>query len=363
MNLAEMPQLWQHAITWLSDHGVVPTLAALHLQNLSGNPEDIAEAVMLGGIQFFIIALVFRPLESLIPIERWTDRRSTRIDIQYTLIALLGLLPLFSYLALTPLINYLGGGETFSTGVGTDPVIHITHWFPVLNQHPLLLFLVYYLIYDFVYYWMHRTQHAIPWLWALHSLHHSQRQVSCWTNDRDCYLAGALESVVLASVGLLIGVAPNEFALLMLLGELVQNFSHANVRIGFGLIFEKILVAPKFHRLHHMRVDPSHPTLHNCNFSQAFPLWDILFGTALYGGAIRPTGVCDPVIDADNGRGLIAQQLETLKRFWGAFRRPEGWRLGDVAFGPGYTPIPTGHVDLFAMERSSSQLVEGTSAA
>jgi sterol desaturase/sphingolipid hydroxylase (fatty acid hydroxylase superfamily) len=348
-----MSHLWQHAVTWFSAHSIVPAVAALHLQGLTGDPEEIAAAVMLGGVQLVVIALIFRPLESLAPAERWSDRRATRTDIQYTVIALLGLLPLFSYLALTPLMNHIAGGASASAEADSNPAIQITHWFPALNQHPLALFLIYYLFYDFVYYWMHRAEHAIPWWWALHSVHHSQRHVSCWTNDRDSYLAGAFESLVFALAGLVIGVTPSEFALLMLIGELLQNFSHTNVRIGFGPVFERMIVGPAFHRLHHMRVDPAHPTLHNCNYSQAFPLWDILFGTAHYSQIVRPTGVGDPVVDADNQHGLLGQQWQALRRFWGAFRSRAGWRPGDVAFGPGYVPIPTRDIDMHLFKPQS----------
>ena len=93
-----------------------------------------------------------------------------------------------------------------------------------------------------------------------------------------------------------------------------------------------------------MTVDAERPQLHNCNFGQVFSVWDQLFGTALYGEPVRATGVTDPVVDADNDRGLVAMQWHTLKRFWGAFRRPAGWRPGDVGFGPDYEPIPTAPV-------------------
>ena len=332
--MSELPLLWQQLIAWVGSHGVLPVLSALAWQGL-GNPNKIAEAVVIAVLQLGIIALIFRPLESVIPAEHWGNRRLTSVDIQYTLIMLLGLFPLFSYLVLTPLSNYLGGSSA-----AEESLLHVTHWLPVLDTHPLLRFMLYYLAYDFVYYWLHRTQHAIPWWWAMHSMHHSQRELSCWSNDRGCYLDGALQSFILAGVGIIIGVAPNEFALLILLSELMQNFSHTTVRIGFGRFFEKILVDPRFHRLHHMQVDPSRPELHNCNFGQIFSIWDMLFGTALFGESVRPTGVCDPVIDADNGRGLIFQQWETLKRFWGAFRRREGWLPGEVSFSTDYKPIP-----------------------
>jgi len=335
--MSELPQIWQHLVAWVSSHGVAPILSALAWQDL-GSPDEIAEAVIIAVLQLGIIALIFRPLESLAPAERWQDHRLTRVDMQYTLIMLLGLFPLFSYLVLTPMSNYLGGGVSPETSP-----LHLTHWLPMLEAHPLLRFMLYYVVYDFTYYWLHRAQHTIPWWWAMHSLHHSQRQLSCWSNDRGCYPDGALQSFILAGVGIAMGVAPNEFALLVLLSELVQNFSHTNVRIGFGRFFEKIFVDPRFHRLHHMQVDPARPGLHNCNFGQVLAIWDRLFGTALFGEPVRPTGVGDPMVDADNERGLIVQQWETLKRFWGAFRRPAGWRPGDVSFGPDYEPIPSVH--------------------
>lgn len=349
--MSELLLLWQSLIAWVGSHAVVPVLSALAWQDL-GNVNEIAEAVVIAILQLCIISLIFRPLESLIPAEPWENRRLTRVDIQYTLIMLLGLFPLFSYLVLTPLSNYLGGGST-----AEESSLHLTHWLPVLDAHPLLRFALYYLLYDFVYYWLHRIQHTIPWWWAMHSMHHSQRQLSCWSNDRGCYLDGALQSFILAGVGIIVGVAPNEFALLVLLSELMQNFSHTNVRIGFGRFFEKIFVDPGFHRLHHMQVDPSRPGLHNCNFGQIFSIWDTLFGTALYGEPVRPTGVCDPMVDADNGRGLIVQQWETLKRFWGAVRRLEGWRPGEVSFNFDYEPIPCAHLELYPTAASGSAAI------
>ncbi|MDR0781591.1 MAG: sterol desaturase family protein [Pseudomonadales bacterium] len=296
------------------------------------------EALLITLLQVGIIALVFRPLESLAPAERWENRRLTRIDQLYTLLMLFGLFPLFSYLILAPFGQWLG----VAADANVEPSFNIKHWVPYLERHPLLLLVVYYLLYDFVYYWMHRLQHLIPWWWALHSMHHSQRQMSCWTNDRGSYLDGVLQSFILAGVGVLMGVDIEDFAWLTLASELVQNFSHTNVRFGFGPLLDKLLVDPKFHRLHHMVLDPARPLLHNCNFGQVLPVWDIVFGTALYGEPPRPTGVSDPVVDADNGRGLIAMQWYTLKRFWGAVRRPSGWRPGDVSFDAhDYAPIST----------------------
>jgi sterol desaturase/sphingolipid hydroxylase (fatty acid hydroxylase superfamily) len=344
---------WSAAVDWLNAHAVTPFITLIHLRGLAGDPREIAEALLIALAQVAVIGLVFRPLERFVPAEVWTHRRHTRIDRTYTLVMLLGLNPLFAYLVLTPLANWVGGADAASAVADTSPS-GLDAWVPWFQQHPLLLFGVYYLIYDFVYYWMHRTQHAIPWWWALHSMHHSQRQMSCWTNDRGSYVDGFLQSMVLACVGLLIGVEPDQFALLMFLGELAQNFSHANVRIGFGRVFERIFVDPKFHRLHHMIVDPERPRLHDCNYGQVFSIWDRVFGTALYGEAPRPTGVGDPTVDADNERGLVAMQWGAFRRFWGALWTRAGWTPGDVAFDDRYRPIPTAHVDLHRFARGAA---------
>jgi hypothetical protein len=99
-----------------------------------------------------------------------------------------------------------------------------------------------------------------------------------------------------------------------------------------------------------MLVDPERPTLHICNYGQVLSIWDVLFGTSLYGMAPRPTGVGDPVVDADNDHGLVGLHWAALKRFWGAVRCIEGWRPGEVAFGEGYRPIPVSQLDLHAFE-------------
>lgn len=334
---------WSVLVDTFAQHGVLPLLQWLHIDKLAGDPREIAESLMIAVVQVAIIACLFRPLETFWPAERWSDRKLTRVDFQYTLWMLIGIFPLFSYLVLTPIANYFGGVSSGPDTSSRDSILGITHWFPALDHHPLALFLVYYVIYDLVYYTMHRVQHALPWWWALHSMHHSTRQMSCWTNDRGSLVDGFIQSMILAVVGLAIGVAPTDFAWLMLLGELVQNFSHTNTRLNFGPLFGRIFVDPTFHRLHHMRVDPTRPGLHNCNYGQVFSIWDVLFGTALYGEPVRPTGVGDPIVDADNDQGLVGLHWVAFKRFWGAVRTLDGWKPGEVSFGPGYRPVRVDH--------------------
>lgn len=332
-------QTWVRAIDWLSAQAVEPALAFLHLGTQLGDSDDIAEALLIAALQIAIIVCVLRPLETLAPAEIWKDRGLTKVDRRFTLLLVVGLNPLFAFLALTPLVNLFGGADDDVSA----PFQGLLHLIPHIDQHPWLAFGLYYVVYDLSYYWMHRAQHAIPWWWALHSMHHSQRQVNCWTNERVSWLDVVLQSFVLAAVGQLMGVDVGQFALLELLSQLMQELSHTNTRIGFGKFLERLLVDPRFHRLHHMRVDPSRPDLHNSNYGQLLAVWDNLFGTALYGEPVRPTGVGDPTVDADNGRGVIAMQWHTLRRFWGAFTSRQGWKPQEVSFDEDYRPVPLDH--------------------
>ena len=335
-----LASLGQSAVDWTSAHVVVPVLGHLPavFRTGAGEPADIAEALLIALAQIAVIAFVMRPLESLAPAERWADRKLAALDRTYTLVMLLGLFPLFSFIVLTPMAHLLGGAPAAS-GVQEGPS-GLLLWVPWFGSHPLLLFALYYVVYDLAYYWMHRLQHELPWWWAMHSMHHSQRQMSCWANDRSHYLDGMLQSIILAVVGLVMGVDTAQFALLVMVSELMQSLSHANVRWGFGRWLERMFVDPRFHRLHHMIRDPERPALHNCNFGQVLPWWDQLFGTALYGEPLRPTGVSDPVVDADNGMGLVRQQWYVLKRFWAAVRCRDGWKLGEVSFDENLRPVP-----------------------
>ncbi len=313
--------LWHDAVQGLAVDAITPMLHASGLAGIIDSPQEIASALLISLVEVLCIVFLFRPLESLIPAERWAHRRYARIDRFYTLLKYFGVLPIFTYLILQPAVYWLGhisGGGGGSGGM--SGLVTLQQVLPGLRGHTVIQFLIYFILFDLVYYLIHRLQHAVPWWWALHSLHHSQRQLNCWSNDRDHYLDDLFEVLIITAVSLLIGVQPVDYALLVVLGNLVQIFSHANVRVRFGRVLDKLLVDPVYHRHHHMMIDPRRPHLHNCNFALVFPIWDIMFHTALYNEPLHPCGVDDPAIDADNEKGFVGQQWAGLRRFWRALR-------------------------------------------
>ena len=264
---------------------------------------------------------VFAPLQRWRPVEVITDRAAIRVDIVYTLIHRLGLFRLALFFALDPLWDALFG---YLHVHGMQPLQLdqvMAPWWPGVLDTAWSSFVLYLLVFDFANYWLHRAQHQFNWWWALHSLHHSQRQMTMWSDDRNHLLDSVLIDIALVLLARLIGVAPGQFVALVATSKLLESLSHANVRLTFGWLGERLLVSPRYHRVHHAlglgHESEGEGTLGGHNFAVLFPLWDMLFRTANFELRFDPTGVRDQLPEAggrDYGRGVWAQQWLGLKR-------------------------------------------------
>ncbi|MCE2988803.1 MAG: sterol desaturase family protein, partial [Nitrosomonadaceae bacterium] len=188
---------------------------------------------------------------------------------------------------------------------------------PWLNAHPLLSFLFYLVLLDFVAYWLHRWQHRFNWWWSLHALHHSQREMSFWTDDRNHLLDDLIVDGVYALIAILIGVPPAQFLAIIVASRMVESLSHANVRLSFGRIGEYLLVSPRFHRVHHAIGLGHEGAARGHNFAVLFPIWDVLFGTANMEPVFPATGIRDQLQGRDYGDTFWRQQWLGLKRLFG----------------------------------------------
>jgi sterol desaturase/sphingolipid hydroxylase (fatty acid hydroxylase superfamily) len=129
----------------------------------------------------------------------------------------------------------------------------------------------------------------------------------------------------------MIGVGPGQFIGLVAIAQLSESLQHANVRMHFGWLGERLWVSPRFHRLHHsigigheMEEDGDRlvygrsPALGGHNFGVLLPWWDMLFGTANFEIRYDPTGIRDQVESGrDYGRGFWQQQKLGLLRLVG----------------------------------------------
>jgi len=310
----ELVDIWVSVQTWIFQSFVGPFIFQFGLMEWFEAAFNAVEFVMLGVVQITVIALVMRTFEKRWPLERASDNRLMRTDQVYTALNKLGVIPLAVFAAAYPITQEI---EHLVRAMGMAPP-RIERIVPWLQDNALASFLVYFALYDFAAYWVHRAQHGFRWWWALHSLHHSQRQVTVWSDDRNHVLDDIIVNIVLALFSQFVGVQPEDYVLILMVGRMIESWSHANVDMGFGRIGDRLLVSPRYHRLHHALANPAEPHIHDHNFAPVFPVWDILFGTAIFDRRRRPTGVDDDVIDADNDTGWLGQQIRVFGRFFSA---------------------------------------------
>jgi sterol desaturase/sphingolipid hydroxylase (fatty acid hydroxylase superfamily) len=285
---------------WLFEAAVQPAMFALGMGNLL---ED-----------------GYGPLQRWRPVEPVTDRATIRTDVLYTLIHRLGFFRIALFFTLDPWFDEAFGALR-TAGYGT---FHLDQLWPGITDHAVVSLLIYLVVFDFVAYWTHRGQHQIEWWWRLHSLHHAQRQMTMWSDNRNHLLDDILVDTIVVLVAQLIGVPPGQFVAIVAFTQLSESFQHANVRLWFGRIGERLWVSPRFHRLHHS-IGIGHETikaertiLGGHNFGVLLPWWDVLFGTANFEQRYDPTGIRDQVeANRDYGKGFWSQQWIGLKRLFG----------------------------------------------
>lgn len=288
-----------------------PALYQLGLIDWSEEVYDGVGFALFGALEIGLAFILFRPLEWWRPVEGWGERRAVRTDVVYTLVHRLGIVPAMIFLLLTPIAAMIDGYLRFQGFI--PPTIE--QMIPALAAWPLITFLVYIAVIDLGEYWRHRLQHRLAWWWALHSLHHDQRQMTLWTDDRNHILDDVLAAVWSGTLALLIGVTPVEFPLVMIAFRLVESLSHTNVRLGFGGLGGGLLVGPQYHRLHHAIEHARAPfdRTMGCNFAIILPIWDVIFGTWRRKAEYPATGVAS-LAGAQVRCGYLRHQLEGFQR-------------------------------------------------
>lgn len=168
---------------------------------------------------------------------------------------------------------------------------------------------------DLIHYLVHRVLHRVSWLWRVHQIHHSIREMGFAGHLR----FHPLETVVYRTVEYiplaLFGFGLAELFWAHAIALLVGHLNHANLRVPLGPL-RYVLNSPQMHLWHHARHLPRERLERHggVNFGLTFSVWDWLFGTAHW-----------PEDDADLELGFPG--IEACPHtFWGhiawPFRRP-----------------------------------------
>jgi sterol desaturase/sphingolipid hydroxylase (fatty acid hydroxylase superfamily) len=152
--------------------------------------------------------------------------------------------------------------------------------FGLVNLVPLpssLRFALSFLLMDLFFYWWHRANHRIPFLWRFHNVHHIDPDLDVSTAFRFHFGEIALSAGFrVLQIGV-IGVSAPMFAAYELTFQANTLFHHSNVRLPIRVerLLNRVLVTPRMHGIHHSQVREEADS----NYSVVFPWWDRLHRT------------------------------------------------------------------------------------
>lgn len=134
-----------------------------------------------------------------------------------------------------------------------------------------------FLLMDLSFYYWHRANHRIPFLWRFHNAHHIDPDLDVTTAYRFHFGEVALSALFRVAQISVIGVSAGTFAVYELVFQANTLFQHSNVRLPLGLerLINLVTVTPRMHGIHHSRAYREA----NANYSVVFSWWDRLHRT------------------------------------------------------------------------------------
>lgn len=130
---------------------------------------------------------------------------------------------------------------------------------------------------DLAIYFQHVMFHAVPTLWRLHRVHHTDLDFDVTTGARFHPIEILVSTGVKCAAVVAIGAPPIAVLAFEVLLNATAMFNHANVRLPLRLdrLLRWLVVTPDMHRVHHSIIYNET----NSNFSFNLSWWDRLFGT------------------------------------------------------------------------------------
>ena len=130
---------------------------------------------------------------------------------------------------------------------------------------------------DFLIYWWHRANHAVPFLWRFHEIHHLDHFLDTTSAVRFHFGEVLLSALARAVVIVLLDIPFTSVVVFEVVVLASALFHHSNVRLPSGLerALSRVIITPSIHWVHHhaVRADT------DSNYGTLFSFWDPLFGS------------------------------------------------------------------------------------
>lgn len=213
---------------------------------------------------FLFTLTLFAVLEAILPEAR---RKYSRGSRWLTNISMVVVATLLTRVAL-PLLAIDSAIWAQEHNIGLFHFLGLPYW---------LSFIAALLLLDLLLYGQHVLTHRVSILWALHKVHHCDREIDVTTALRFHPLEILLSMVLKISVVLILGAPILAVIVFEIILSSAAIFNHSNLYFSdrVDALLRKLFVTPKMHRIHHSVAFDEH----NHNFGFSISLWDRLFNT------------------------------------------------------------------------------------
>lgn len=222
-------------------------------------------------------------------------------------------------------------------GVGTIGGVLALAWSHRIATMPMDFWWSWVLLFvgeEFCYYWMHRADHRIRWLWASHAVHHSSNQFVLANAYRLGWTTQISGTALFMAPLVLVGFSPAMVLSALAANLLYQYWIHTELIGRLGPL-EWVLNTPRHHRVHHARNE----AYLDRNFGGVLIVFDRLFGTFAEEradtpcsfGLVEPLTTNNPVRIAFHGWQRLARDVRSargLREYALALLGPPEWRPG-----------------------------------
>ena len=215
---------------------------------------------------FFFLLEIIRPWRK----DQTLFRKGFWLDIFYMFFNFF-LFSLLVYNALSDVAVHLFAQFLAIFGISNIVAIHIE------NLPRWLQLFLFFIIRDFIHWWVHRWLHYSPFLWNIHKVHHSVEEMGFAAHLRYHWMEGiiyrALEFIPLS----MIGFGIDDFFFVHFISLSIGHWNHSNIQTNIYFL-KYIFNNPALHIWHHAEEVPENKK-YGVNFGISLSIWDYLFGT------------------------------------------------------------------------------------
>lgn len=191
------------------------------------------------------------------------------------------------------------------------------------------------LAWDFAATYGHYLKHRVPMFWEFHKVHHSADIMTPLTAKRrhpmetvlSVFLSGTVIGGCIAIWHLIMGHGVPIITIFgtwsgIYIWRLVgYNLRHSHVWISYGDFWNRILISPAQHQIHHSQ-DPKH---HDMNFGHIFSFWDQILGTLYLPQEKERVTFGIDTQDADDFKTLQGVYFSPFVKSWAMATRKLKW--------------------------------------